>query len=84
MATRWHNRKFADDAYPRTWRELFWYFYNNDLHRFHVFKEGPKYAVRIGTRIGATHVRNIDSLTFAGWRRMCEGIEQGYTPLWSA
>lgn len=65
---------------PRTRRELLAHLWGVDIF-CNVFKEGAYYAVRTYGRVGATHVRRIDALTFEQWGRVAKDVKDGYVNL---
>lgn len=56
-----------EHATPKTRKQLVTYLWNKGRTDCNLVKEGPFYAAIVGKQIRATHVRVIDSLTFARW-----------------
>lgn len=58
-----------DSARPRTRRELLSHLWGIGLTSANVFREGPYYTLQAGRVLVATHLRCIDTWTFADWAR---------------
>lgn len=57
------------DLYPATRKDLLRFLWSSGLTNIDIVKAGPNYLAMAGGKIFATHIRRINDLSFACWRK---------------